>query len=164
MSLPASRKAGADSSRDSDPLRLATRILSVGIPDVPPGHACGATFWVDSNGSCGCVETLPSVASVSIFYIFYPNTTFHSIFIIFWISYDLVALIRASEDIIGQLLSHDAEYLRQFSRETRIQLLKGARVMMVIEFPVGSFADFSLVLPVVTWEEIVNQVLFLLTL
>ena len=83
--------------------------------------------------------------------------------IIFWISYDLVLLTRASEDILGELLSPDAEYLRPLSRETRIQLLKRAKAMNVIEFPVGEFAEFSLILPVSILEEIMSQVLFLLT-
>ena len=98
-----------------------------------------------------------------IFYVFYPNSAFNLMFILFWMCYDMVRLIRASEYIIGQLLSHDAEYLKSMPRAVRIQVLKTARAMKPLEFPLGDFAEFSLNLPVTIWEEILNQVLFLLS-
>ena len=99
-----------------------------------------------------------------IFYIFYPNTAFNLMFIIFWMCYDAVLLIRAAEDIMGQLVAQDAEYLKPMPRAVRIKVLKRARAMKPVEFPLGDFAEFSLNLPVTVWEEILNQVLFLLSL
>ena len=97
------------------------------------------------------------------FYIFYPNTAFNLMFLIFWLCYDVVLLIRASEDVLAKLLSHEAEYLRPLPRAGRIQVLKRARAMRVLEIPIGDFADFSLSLPVTLWDEILNQVFFLLS-
>ena len=96
-------------------------------------------------------------------YIFYPNTAFNLMFIIFWMCYDAVLLVRASEEIMGKLLSHDAEYLRPLPRAVRMEVLKRARAMKVLEFPLGDFADFSLNLPITIWDEILNQVFFLLS-
>ena len=98
-----------------------------------------------------------------IFYIFFPNTAFNNMLIIFWVCYDVVLLIRASEDIMGQLLSHHADYLKPMPRAMRVRILKRARAMKVLEFPLGDFGEFSLNLPVAIWEEILNQVLFLLS-
>ena len=47
-----------------------------------------------------------------IFYVFYPYTAFTLMFVIFWVCYDTVLVVRASEHVMGQLLSHDVEYLR----------------------------------------------------
>ena len=99
-----------------------------------------------------------------IFYIFYPNTAFNLMLIIFWMCYDTVLVVRASEDVMGQLLSHDVEYLRHMPRAQRNQVLKRAKGMKFLEFPIGDFSEFSLNLPVNVWDEILNQVVFLLTL
>ena len=98
-----------------------------------------------------------------IFYVFYPYTAFTLMFVIFWMCYDTVLVVRASEDVMGQLLSHDAKYLRTMSRAERIKVLKRAKAMKVLEFPIGDFSEFSLNLPVNVWDEIINQVLFLLS-
>ena len=99
-----------------------------------------------------------------IFYIFYHNTAFNLMLIIFWMCYDTVLVVRASEDVMGQLLAHDVAYLRHMPRAQRIQALKRAKGMKVLEFPIGDFSEFSLNLPVNVWDEILNQVVFLLTL
>ena len=74
---------------------------------------------------------------------------FHTLMlIIFWLSYDGVLCIRASEEILRQLLSYEAPYVLQMPRAERVKVMKRARVMRVIEFPIGKFADFSINLPI----------------
>ena len=97
------------------------------------------------------------------YYIFFANTAFTLMLIIFWMSYDAVLITRDSEDILGQLLSYEAPYLRSMSRREKIEVLKRARAMRAVDLPIGEFADFSINLPVTIWEEILNQVLFLLS-
>ena len=97
------------------------------------------------------------------FYVIFPYTAFTLILVIFWFCYDTVLVIRASEGLMGQLLYHQAVYLRPLSTAERIKVLKRAKAMKVLEFPIGDFAEFSLTLPVSIWDEIVNQVLFLLS-
>ena len=97
------------------------------------------------------------------YYIFFANTAFTLMLIIFWLCYDALLITRDSEDIMSQLLSFEAPYLRSVSKAGRIRVMKRAKAMRVIEFPIGEFADFSISLPIVLWEEILNQVLFLLS-
>ena len=97
------------------------------------------------------------------YYVVFPNTAFTLMLIIFWLSYDGVLFTRASEDILSTLLSYEAPYVRQMPRAVRVQVMKRARAMRVIEFPIGEFADFSINLPITIWEEVLNQVLFLLS-
>ena len=94
----------------------------------------------------------------------FPNTAFAFTFILFWACYELVLAIRDSEEILGQLRSMEAPYLRAMPIAVRVKALKRAKAMKPVEFPLGNFADFSVTVPVTVWEEIVNQVVFLLTL
>ena len=96
-------------------------------------------------------------------YIVFPNTAVTFMLIIFWASYDVVVLTRDSEDILGKLLSHQVSYLRTAPKDVRTRVMKRARAMRVIEFPIGDFADFTINLPIAIWDEILNQVLFLLS-
>ena len=98
-----------------------------------------------------------------ILYIFYPNTAFNLMLIIFWLCYDTVRVVRASEEIIDRLQSQSADYLRPLPRAMRMHVLKRARAMKEIEYPVGEFSELTLNLPIAMWEEILNQVLFLLS-
>ena len=98
-----------------------------------------------------------------ILYIFYPNTAFNLMLIVFWLFYDTVRIVRASDEIIGRLQSENAGYLRPLPRAMRIQVLKRAKVMKEIEFPLGNYSEVTLNLPIAMWEEILNQVLFLLS-
>ena len=98
-----------------------------------------------------------------VFYVIFPYTAFTLMLVLFWACYDIVRLIRASEDVMGQLLSHNATYLRSMSRAERMKVLKRAKAMKILEFPIGEFSEFSLTLPVNIWDEIINQVVFLLS-
>ena len=98
-----------------------------------------------------------------ILYIFYPNTAFNLMLIVFWLCYDCVRVTRASEEIIGRLQSENAGYFRPFPRAERIQVLKRAKIMKEFEFPLGTYSEVTLNLPIAMWEEILNQVLFLLS-
>ena len=96
-------------------------------------------------------------------YIFFPYTAFTLMVIIFWISYDAVVVTRSFEDVLGQLLSYESAYLGKMSRTERVQLIKRARAMRSVTFPIGEFADVSISFPFAIWDEILNQVLFLLS-
>ena len=96
-------------------------------------------------------------------YVIFPYIAFTLLLIIFWLSYDIALITRDFECIRGQLLSHQSPYLVHMSRHERKCVMMRATAMRVVEFPVGEFADFSLSMSVAVWEEVVNQVLFLLT-
>ena len=87
------------------------------------------------------------------------------LFVIFWISYDIVLVKRTAEDVMSRFASHDgAPYLGRMSKQERVAVAKRALALKVLEFPNGDSVDLSLDLPVMVWEEVLNQVLFLLSL
>ena len=78
--------------------------------------------------------------------------------VVFWTSYDIVQVIRASEQVMGQLQSissqcKELEYLRFFT--------KRAKSLWPVSLPIGSFGKFSIEVPIIMWDEIFNQLLFL---
>ena len=86
--------------------------------------------------------------------------------VIFWTSYDAVLVIRGTEELLGKLRTfHDRRSDASCRSETlRQQLLKRAKACRPVEIPVGSYGEFSLDVPVIMWDEILNQLLFLLSL
>ena len=97
-------------------------------------------------------------------FIAFPTTAITIMVVLFWVFYEIVCNTRDSEDILGQLRSQEAPFLREIPIAMRMRAFKRAKAMRAIEFPVGTFADFSITVPVAVWDEIVNDVVFLLTL
>ena len=97
-------------------------------------------------------------------YVFFPYVAFTLMLVIFWLCYDAVRLLRASQSVLSSLLAQDVQYMCGLSRAERLQLLKRARAIKELECPIGVFTEFSLSLPVNVWHEIINQVVFLLSL
>ena len=98
-----------------------------------------------------------------IVYVIFPYTAIIVMIIIFWQSYDMLRIIRASEHIMGGLWKHEAPYFHKMARAERIEMMKRSKAMRPLGFPVAD-SEFSLNLPIDTWNEIVNQTLFLLSL
>ena len=84
--------------------------------------------------------------------------------VLFWVIYDLFLVTRDSEDIMRKMLKYDTPYLRPMPKDLRTKVLKRAGAMRVFDFPVGGFADMNMNLPISVWDEILNQILFLLSL
>ena len=95
-------------------------------------------------------------------YVVFPNTAVTLMLIILWVGYDLTAFTRDSEDVLGKLRSHQAPYLRSMPKGVRTGVMKRARAMRVIGFPIGDFADWTINVSIVIWDEILNQVVCLL--
>ena len=93
----------------------------------------------------------------------YPNTACNLMLMISWVCYDGVRIMRAPGEVIDGLWLANAGYLCALPRAVRIQVLKRAKVMREIEFAVGEFTIVTLNLPIAVWEEVLNQVLFLLS-
>ena len=98
-----------------------------------------------------------------IYYMFFANTAVSLLVLIFWSCYEGLLITRGSEDVLSKLLSNEAPYLRSMEKTERIVVMKRAKAMRMIEIPIGNFADFSMSVPVGIWDEIVNQILFLLS-
>ena len=100
-----------------------------------------------------------------IVYAVMPTSASITMVIIFIVSYDIVLVMRSAEGTLLQLQSSDSDYLvQQFpNKRVRRGIVKRARAMRPISFPLGNFAEYSLTVPVYVWEEILNQLLFLLS-
>ena len=99
-----------------------------------------------------------------VYYVAFPTVALGLMVSMFVGFYELVLSTRDSEEILGQLRSLDAAYLCGIPLTLRKRLLKRAKALRTVELPVGEFADFSVTVPIALWDEMVNQVVFLLTL
>ena len=84
--------------------------------------------------------------------------------ILFDLCIDGIMVIRASEESLGILRCREEEYFLRIPIHERAAMLKRAKALRPAFFNVGSFSEFNVNVPIGTWDEIVNQLLFLLTL
>ena len=85
-------------------------------------------------------------------------------FMLFDMCYDGILVIRASEDSLTKLRSAEKQYFLRMPIHERMATMKRAKALRPAYFSVGSFTEFTMDVPVGVWDEIVNQLLFLLTL
>lgn len=141
-------------------LELHSRICFVWIKFSWPSNIFGVTVAIILSAFVSIRYTgLPYFC-----YAVYPVTAFALTAIMFWGFLEFIRSVRDSEEILGKLRSKQAPYLRRLPSADRVKVLKRAQAMRAIELPVGEFADLSITVCVTLWEEIVNQVLFLLSL
>ena len=84
--------------------------------------------------------------------------------VVFWMAYDMVLVARASEEVLRRIKSFNEHWRENgISDLQRLGLLKRAKAMRPIGVPIGEFGEMSLDVPVIMWDEILNQLLFLLS-
>ena len=88
--------------------------------------------------------------------------------LVFWICYQVVLVIRASEDIIRVLTtievgqrSHGGMGVTSLALKKYIRIR--GKATRPLNYRIGEFNDFTLDVPIGIWDEILNQLLFLLT-
>ena len=85
--------------------------------------------------------------------------------VIYWLSYDIVLVIRGTEELLGRLRTFHRRATEHRARDlTQLRFLKRSQACRPLEIPVGTFGEFSLDVPVIMGDEILNQLLFLLSL
>ena len=102
-------------------------------------------------------------------YWMFPYISVSYSLITFDLCYDGILTIRASEGSLGLLRSKEKQYFRGLSVEERRFRNKTAMALRPVFFNVGDFADYDdsrrlMELPITVWDEMLNQLLFLLTL
>ena len=97
-------------------------------------------------------------------YFLFPVLSGAAVWNIFDLCHDGMLAIWASEDSLHRLRSAMNEHLRQLSVAEKRGVLKRAKALRPAFFHLGHFTQFSIDVPVETWDEIVNQMVFLLTL
>ena len=98
-------------------------------------------------------------------FFFYVGMTLFGI--VFWIAYQVILVIRASEAIIGVLTTVDKEGDNPgwmgVPLPPKKYIMKRGKATRPLGYRIGEFIEFSLDVPIGIWDEIVNQLLFLLS-
>ena len=99
-----------------------------------------------------------------IIYIWFPFVAFAGMFVVSWLVYDAVMVRRASEEVLGKLQSQTEYYYRRLSLFYRKELIPRARALRPVHLSFANFSDISLEVLTNVWDEVLNQLLFLLSL
>ena len=83
---------------------------------------------------------------------------------IFGVGYDVMLAKEDSEGIVGQLQSSAGAPLQIFSLDEKRKILKRSKAMTGLQFGIAGLANYSWAVPLGAWDEILNQLLFLLSL
>ena len=84
--------------------------------------------------------------------------------IVFEQIYECVCFTRSSEQILARLRCADQLYLKGMTRMERLAIMKRAKAFQPIRIPLGGFCHVSMGVIRAAWEEILNQLLFLLSM
>ena len=79
-------------------------------------------------------------------------------------SYDAVTGLILMEDVVQTLKSTRERYFRDMTVRRRLYFVKLGRAVRAPRFDVGSFMEFSIEIPLAIVDEVIGQLLFLLSL
>ena len=82
---------------------------------------------------------------------------------LFAISYEGVCVISSADETLTTLRSLEANYMIEMPLGMKREVVKRSKAMRPVSFPIGDFGEFSITLPVNLMEEVLNQLLFLLS-
>lgn len=81
---------------------------------------------------------------------------------LFWICYEIIMVTRMADGILETLTSTEKGSYTSLPNQQRRYISKRGKATRAIGYRIGGFMEFSLNVPVGLWDEIVNQLLFLL--
>ena len=99
-----------------------------------------------------------------IIYLAYPLVATVPLFVIFRICYDAVAVKRAGDEVLGNLQSKTASYFSRLKPAEKREMMRRARALRPVCMEMGSFTEITLEVFMSIWDEILNQLVFLLSL
>ena len=94
----------------------------------------------------------------------YASSAALCVAILFEQIYECVCFTEKSRQIIERLLSLEQPHLRGMTRKEREAVVKKAKAFRPIMIPIGGFCHVSMAVIEVSWEEMLNEVLFLLSM
>ena len=97
-------------------------------------------------------------------YCWFPLVAGSSMFVITWLCYDAVVAKRAADEVMEKLQSRQAPYFRRFTQAEKLVVKGRARALQPVYLALGEYAEVTLDVPVNIWDEVINQLLFLLSL
>ena len=93
-----------------------------------------------------------------------PASAEVSMVIVTWLCYDAVVAKRAADEAMESLRSRVAPYFQRLTQAEKLEVMKRAQALRPVYIAVWEFAEFTLDVPVNLWDEVINQLLFLLSL
>ena len=99
-----------------------------------------------------------------ILYFGFPLSAMVLLFIVFRICYDAVVAKRAGDGVLGNLQSRTAGYFSRLGPVEKREMTRRARALQPVYIGMGEFSEITLEMWMSIWDEILNQLLFLLTL
>ena len=94
----------------------------------------------------------------------YPTTGVVLLFQIFGFAYCVVCVQQDSEEIVEKLQSTASQSLAGLTLEDKRKVLKRSKAMTPLPFDINGFTNYSWAVPLAAWDEILNQLFFLLSL
>ena len=85
-------------------------------------------------------------------------------FVITWLCYDAVVAKRSADETMEKLQSRTAPYLQRLTPADKLFVMRRARALQPVYIAMGEYAEITLDVPVNIWDEVINQLLFLLSL
>ena len=119
----------------------------------------------------GCVTivitlygTCRPTAMPLIIYLAYPLSAVVLLFTLFRVCYVAVVAKRACDDVLGKLQSRTAGYFSRLAPVEKREMIRRGRALQPVYIGMGEFSEITLEVSMSIWDEILNQLLFLLTL
>ena len=97
-------------------------------------------------------------------YCWFPLVAVVTIIVVTWLIYDAVSAKRSADEVLANLQSRTTRYYERLEPEGKIELERKGRALQPVQLRIGEFAEFSLHVVATIWNEVVNQLIFLLTL
>ena len=97
-------------------------------------------------------------------YCWFPVVAITVLFSVTWVCYDAVVIKRKADEAMGKLQLKAASLLRGRQLSHKKELIRRARALQPAYMAVGQFTEFTLEVPMNMWDEVLNQLLFLLSL
>ena len=99
-----------------------------------------------------------------VIYFGFPVAAVVLLFIIFQSCYEAVVAKRAGDEVLEHLQSQTVGYMSGLDQAEKREMVRRARALRPVYLALGEFAEVTLEVSVSIWEEIINQLLFLLSL
>ena len=98
-------------------------------------------------------------------YCWFPLAGVSVMGIVLWTCYDFVIVKRLADEVLGRLQDVKCQrFYRQLEKGRQMEMLRRGRALRPLSLRVGEYADFSFTVTYNIWDEILNQLLFLLSL
>ena len=98
-------------------------------------------------------------------YCWFPLVAVCSLFILTWLLYDAVTTKRSADEVLSKLQSRTSGFCTTLRQPAERKEFKSrSRALQPVRLTIGELTEATVEMIVSIWEEVLNQLLFLLTL